>query len=122
MDQLLKKILEAPGIPGYESEIAKIMQVELKKVCGNAEIDSFGNVIAKKVSCIHPMFHLNPNPKPPDEVSRVTPDHAVDSSAIIMTPGCVRYEVEVASCKSATASRFSRPPCMFGNHWPSSRE
>ena len=31
MDPLLKKILEASGIPGYESEIAKIMKDELKK-------------------------------------------------------------------------------------------
>lgn len=48
MDALLKKILEAPGIPGYESQIAKIMHDELKKSCDAVEIDSFGNVIAKK--------------------------------------------------------------------------
>ena len=48
MDTLLKKILEAPGIPGYESQIAKIMYDELKKTCDEVEIDSFGNVIAKK--------------------------------------------------------------------------
>lgn len=48
MDALLKKILESAGIPGYESEIAKIMQAELKKSCGGSEIDNFGNVIARK--------------------------------------------------------------------------
>ena len=48
MDQLLKKILEAPGIPGYESEIARIMQSEFKKSCDEVSIDNFGNVIARK--------------------------------------------------------------------------
>lgn len=48
MDALLKKILEAPGIPGYESQIAKIMYDELKKTCDEVEVDNFGNVIAKK--------------------------------------------------------------------------
>ena len=48
MDLLLKKIMEAAGIPGYESEIAKIMQSELKKSCDEVEIDNFGNVIARK--------------------------------------------------------------------------
>ncbi len=50
MDALLKKIIEAPGIPGYESRIAKIMHDELKKSCSRVEIDKFGNVIAKKGS------------------------------------------------------------------------
>jgi len=48
MDALLKKILEAPGIPGYESQIAKIMHDELKKTCDEVQIDNFGNVIARK--------------------------------------------------------------------------
>ncbi|MCX5694901.1 MAG: M42 family metallopeptidase [Candidatus Omnitrophica bacterium] len=48
MEVLLKKILEAPGISGYESQIAKIMHDELKKSCDAVEIDNFGNVIAKK--------------------------------------------------------------------------
>lgn len=48
MDLLLKKVLEASGIPGYESEIAKIMHAELKKVCDDVRIDDFGNVIARK--------------------------------------------------------------------------
>lgn len=48
MDTLLKRIIEAAGISGFENEIAKLMQKELQKVCGVARRDSFGNVIAKK--------------------------------------------------------------------------
>ena len=48
MDGLLKKIIEAAGISGYESEIARIMQAELKKSCESVHTDNFGNVIAKK--------------------------------------------------------------------------
>lgn len=48
MDALLKKILDASGVSGYEHEITKIMFAELKKVCDEVEIDKFGNVIARK--------------------------------------------------------------------------
>jgi len=48
MDLLLKKMLEAGGIAGYENEITKIMYEEFKKVTDEVEIDNFGNVIAKK--------------------------------------------------------------------------
>ena len=48
MDPLLKKIIEAAGISGYEKEIATIMCNELKKSCDEVKVDSFGNVIAKK--------------------------------------------------------------------------
>lgn len=48
MDALLKKIIEAAGIPGYESQIAKIMHDAFKKICDDVQIDNFGNVIAKK--------------------------------------------------------------------------
>ena len=48
MDALLKKIIEAAGISGYESQIARIMQDELKKTCESVRTDNFGNVIAKK--------------------------------------------------------------------------
>jgi len=48
MDPLLKKIIEAAGISGYEKEIANIMCSELKKSCDEVKVDSFGNVIAKK--------------------------------------------------------------------------
>lgn len=48
MDALLKKIIEAAGISGYESDIAEIMHEELKKSCDSVQTDKFGNVIAKK--------------------------------------------------------------------------
>lgn len=48
MDPLLKKILEAAGVSGYEKEIAHIMCAELKKSCDDVQVDNFGNVIAKK--------------------------------------------------------------------------
>jgi len=48
MDALLKNILDAAGVSGNEEEVAKIMQLELKKTCDNVHIDTFGNVIARK--------------------------------------------------------------------------
>ncbi|MFH0791109.1 MAG: M42 family metallopeptidase [Candidatus Omnitrophota bacterium] len=48
MDIVLKKIIEAAGISGYETEIAKIMRDEFKKTCEDVDMDNFGNVIAKK--------------------------------------------------------------------------
>lgn len=48
MDALLKKILDASGVSGYEEEISRIMAGELKKSCDSVDIDVFGNVIAKK--------------------------------------------------------------------------
>ncbi|MEW5758796.1 MAG: M42 family metallopeptidase [Candidatus Omnitrophota bacterium] len=50
MDNLLKKILDASGISGYEKEVAQIMHDELKKISNDVYIDNFGNVIAKKGS------------------------------------------------------------------------
>lgn len=48
MDELLKKLLNASGVSGYEDEIGKIMAQELKKSCDEVRTDNFGNVIAKK--------------------------------------------------------------------------
>ena len=48
MDPLLKKIINAAGVSGYESEITKIMYEEFKKITKEVEIDGFGNVIAHK--------------------------------------------------------------------------
>lgn len=48
MDELLKKLLNASGVSGYEDEIGKIMAQELKKSCDEVQIDNFGNVIARK--------------------------------------------------------------------------
>ncbi|MDD3656911.1 MAG: M42 family metallopeptidase [Atribacterota bacterium] len=46
--QLLKKLCEAPGISGYESQITDIIQEGLKGICDKVEIDRLGNVIALK--------------------------------------------------------------------------
>lgn len=48
MDPLLKKIIEAAGISGYEKEVARIMHDEFKRSCDDVKIDNFGNVIARK--------------------------------------------------------------------------
>lgn len=48
MEPLLKKIIEAAGIPGYEGEIARIMHDEFAKITRDVHIDNFGNVIARK--------------------------------------------------------------------------
>ncbi len=41
----------------------------------------------ESVSCIQPMFHFKPKPRPPISVGLDTMGHAVDSSAIMVTPG-----------------------------------
>ncbi len=56
------------------------------------------------------MFHFSPNPSPPVSVGRVTPPHAVDSSAMVTTPGHRRYTVAFISWRNAIAARSSRPP------------
>lgn len=48
MDGLLKELINAAGVSGYEKEVAGIMHRELKKSCDEVMIDSFGNVIARK--------------------------------------------------------------------------
>jgi len=50
MDPLLKELLDASGVSGYEREIGEVMRRELKKHCDTVEIDSFGNVIGRKGS------------------------------------------------------------------------
>jgi len=48
MDNLLKSLLVASGISGYEDDVAEIMKNELQKSCDEVRIDNFGNVIARK--------------------------------------------------------------------------
>ncbi|MDD5194588.1 MAG: M42 family metallopeptidase [Candidatus Omnitrophica bacterium] len=48
MDNVLKKLINAAGVSGYEKEVAAIMQEELKKSCSEVYTDNFGNVVAKK--------------------------------------------------------------------------
>ncbi len=50
MNELLKKLLNASGISGYEAEVSALMAAELKKSCDEVRIDNCGNVIARKGS------------------------------------------------------------------------
>jgi len=45
---LLKKLCEIPGIPGYEERVQKVVRDELEKITDKVEIDKLGNVIALK--------------------------------------------------------------------------
>jgi hypothetical protein len=68
------------------------------------------------------MFHLWVKPRPPVETGRLTPPHAVDSSATIITPGYSDTIAPLTSRRKAMASMFSRPPYAFGTHSPCLRE
>jgi endoglucanase len=46
--KLLKELCEAPGVPGCEDAIRKIVQRELKKSCNSIKTDLLGNVIGFK--------------------------------------------------------------------------
>lgn len=46
--KLLKKICEAPGVPGYESRIRNIVLEEIESLVDAVEVDNMGNVIAFK--------------------------------------------------------------------------
>ncbi len=46
--KLLKKICEAPGVPGYESRIRNIVLKEIESLADSVEVDNMGNVIALK--------------------------------------------------------------------------
>ena len=70
------------------------------------------------VSCIHPMSHLYPNPRPPWSVAPVTIGHAVDSSANVATSGNSSSIASFSWRRKSIASRFSRPPTRLGIHSP----
>ena len=61
-------------------------------------------------------------PSPPMLVGRETNGQAVDSSAIIRTPGNSAWTRSLSRRKKAIASRFSRPPYSLGTHSPGLRE
>ncbi|MEQ8926414.1 MAG: M20/M25/M40 family metallo-hydrolase [Fulvivirga sp.] len=46
--KLLKKICEAPGVPGYESKIRRIIIDEVTPLVDTVRVDNMGNVIALK--------------------------------------------------------------------------
>ena len=73
------------------------------------------------MSFIQPMFHLRLKPRPPISAGRETMGQAVDSSAIISTPGSKPKAMALSRRKKSTASRFSRPPWILGVHWPGPR-
>ncbi len=45
---LLAKICEAPGAPGFEKEIRKLVLMELKGLADEVRVDNMGNVVALK--------------------------------------------------------------------------
>ncbi|MEJ2006002.1 MAG: hypothetical protein P8X57_13805 [Cyclobacteriaceae bacterium] len=46
--KLLKKICEAPGVPGYEQRIRKLILDEVKSLADDVSVDNLGNIIAIK--------------------------------------------------------------------------
>ena len=46
--KLLKKICEAPGVPGYESKIRNLIIKEVTPLVDSVEVDNMGNVITLK--------------------------------------------------------------------------
>ena len=48
MDQLLKKLSEAPSISGYEENVGKLIKAELSGKVDELREDSFGNIITRK--------------------------------------------------------------------------
>lgn len=53
MDTMLKEILSAAGVSGYESGIARVLKKELEGTGAKVSVDDFGNVIAKKGTGTH---------------------------------------------------------------------
>src|SRR5204863_6325490 len=45
---LLKRLCETPGIPGYEERIRRIVIPELREVADEVSTDALGNVVALK--------------------------------------------------------------------------
>lgn len=50
MKKLIKKLSETHGSSGYENEVSKIIEKELKSCCDEIHRDKLGNLIAKKGS------------------------------------------------------------------------
>ena len=68
------------------------------------------------MSFIHPMFHLKPNPRPPELVGCETPGQDVDSSATIVTS---REEaIEALICRLQEAHRVAVLVTAFGVRQP----
>lgn len=50
MKELLKKLVETPGVSGEESQIREVIREEIEDEADSLEVDSFGNLIARKES------------------------------------------------------------------------
>jgi len=48
--ELLRKLSEAHGVPGYEDEVRSLLQREFERFCDSVEVDTLGNLIARKGS------------------------------------------------------------------------
>lgn len=48
MEELLKKLVETPGVSGQESEIREVIKNEVEGHADKLETDSFGNLVARK--------------------------------------------------------------------------
>ncbi|MDI6644056.1 MAG: M42 family metallopeptidase [Methanobacteriaceae archaeon] len=48
MNELLRKLADAPGISGFEDNIRNLMRNELEKYADDVEVDQMGNIIALK--------------------------------------------------------------------------
>src|ERR1700747_39310 len=67
------------------------------------------------VACIHPMFHLYPNPRPPQSTGLDTMGQAVDSSAAVVALGNRENSSELKRRTRFMASGFFvPPPAAFG--------
>ncbi len=48
--ELLRKLSEAHGVPGYEDEVRSLLLREFEAFCDSVEVDALGNLIARKGS------------------------------------------------------------------------
>lgn len=48
MKELLRKLVETPGVSGDESEIRELIRDEVETEADSVEVDSFGNLVARK--------------------------------------------------------------------------
>ena len=68
------------------------------------------------------MFHLKPNPSPPCDVGRVTPGHAVDSSATESTPGSAAWTRLVEQAEELDGVEVFAATLRVGLPLPRARE
>ena len=59
--ELLKRLSEAPGVPGREEKIRDILRPELETLFGDVSVDVMGNLIAVKPNPGKPRLCDPPN-------------------------------------------------------------